>query len=177
MRMSMWHWKPSFLPFLIFDWRTFSRRVTACWWSQSAKNQVSTNQNWRNRWCHIASRTICYVRCDYKYVVVITHAKLQINIWMFGSGWKLQAEIKMILFLTLLSFESSVYVKQNRDSKKYFSTEATVLKFSKEYLIWKISRNSWEGTCDGFLFLFKVASLDVQVYQKRTPYQVFSSYF
>ena len=118
MRMSMWHWKPSFLPFLIFDWRTFSRRVTACWWSQSAKNQVSTNQNWRNRWCHIASRTICYVRCDYKYVVVITHAKLQINIWMFGSGWKLQAEIKMILFLTLLSFESSVYVKQNRDSKK-----------------------------------------------------------
>ena len=24
-------WKPSFLPLLIFDWRTFSRRVTA-WW-------------------------------------------------------------------------------------------------------------------------------------------------
>ena len=40
----------SFLPLLIFDWRTFSRRVTTRWWRQSAKNQVSTNQN---------SRTIC----------------------------------------------------------------------------------------------------------------------
>ena len=49
---------PSLLP-LIFDWRTFSRRVTARWWGQSAKNQVSTNQNSRNRWCLIVRRTIC----------------------------------------------------------------------------------------------------------------------
>ena len=50
---------PSFLSLLIFDWRTFSKRVTARWWRQSAKNQVSTNQNWRNRWCVIVRRSIC----------------------------------------------------------------------------------------------------------------------
>ena len=37
------NWKSSFLPFLYFDWRTFSRRVTARWWRHSANNQVSTN--------------------------------------------------------------------------------------------------------------------------------------
>ena len=41
------NWKPSFLPRLIYNWCTFSRRVTACWWRQWAKNQVSTNQNSR----------------------------------------------------------------------------------------------------------------------------------
>ena len=25
------NWKPSFLPLLLFNWRTFSRRVTARW--------------------------------------------------------------------------------------------------------------------------------------------------
>ena len=52
------NWKPSFLHLLIFDWRTFSRRTTARWWRQSAKNQVSINQNPRNRRCHIVRRTI-----------------------------------------------------------------------------------------------------------------------
>ena len=51
--------KPSFLPHLIFNWRTFSSQVAACWWRQWARNQVSTNQNSRNRWCHIVRRTIC----------------------------------------------------------------------------------------------------------------------
>ena len=32
-----------------FDWRAFSRRVTARWLRQSAKNQVSTNRNSRDR--------------------------------------------------------------------------------------------------------------------------------
>ena len=54
-------WKPSFLPLLIFDSRTFSRRVIARWWRQSAKNQVSTNRSSRNRWCHIVRRIICLV--------------------------------------------------------------------------------------------------------------------
>ena len=31
------NWKSIFLPLLIFEWRTFSRRVTAWWWRQSAK--------------------------------------------------------------------------------------------------------------------------------------------
>ena len=52
------NWKPSFLLLLIFDWCTFSRRVTAPWRRQSAKKQVSTNQNSRNRWCLIVRRTI-----------------------------------------------------------------------------------------------------------------------
>ena len=53
------NWKPSFLPLLILDWCTFWRRVTARWWRQSAKSQVSTNQNSRNRWRFIVRRTIC----------------------------------------------------------------------------------------------------------------------
>ena len=57
------NWKPSFLPLLILDWRTFSRRVTALWWRQWAENQVSTNQNSRNRWwCLIVKRTICTLK-------------------------------------------------------------------------------------------------------------------
>ena len=53
------NWKPSFLPRLTFNWRTFSRRVTVRWWHQWAKNQVSNNQNSRNRWCQIVRGTIC----------------------------------------------------------------------------------------------------------------------
>ena len=48
----------SFLSHLPFNWRTFSRRVTACWWRQSAKIQVWTNQNSRNNWYQIITRTV-----------------------------------------------------------------------------------------------------------------------
>ena len=50
---------PSYLPLIIFDRCTFSRRVKAWWWRQSAKNQVSVNQNSRNRWYLIVRRAIC----------------------------------------------------------------------------------------------------------------------
>ena len=53
------NWKPSFLPLLIFNWRTFSRRATACWWRQWVKDQVLTNQNSSNRWSQIVRQTIC----------------------------------------------------------------------------------------------------------------------
>ena len=53
------NWKTSFLPRLIFNWRTFSRRLTARWWRQWAKIQVSTNQTSRNRWCQIVRDTVC----------------------------------------------------------------------------------------------------------------------
>ena len=53
------NWKPSFLPLLIFNWRTFSGWVTARWWRQWAKNQVLTSQNSRNKWFQIGRRTIC----------------------------------------------------------------------------------------------------------------------
>ena len=45
--------KPSFVPHLIFNWCTFSRRITARWSRGWAKNQVLTNQNSRNSWCQI----------------------------------------------------------------------------------------------------------------------------
>ena len=48
-----------FLPPLIFNWRTFSRRGTPRWWRQWAKNLELTNQNSRNRWSQIVIRTIC----------------------------------------------------------------------------------------------------------------------
>ena len=53
------NWKQNFLPLLILDWHTFSRRVTAWWWCEWARNQVPTNQNSRNRWFLIVRRTIC----------------------------------------------------------------------------------------------------------------------
>ena len=52
------NWKHSFLPRLIFNWRTFPRRVTELWSRGWEKNQVSTNQNSRNSWSLIARRTI-----------------------------------------------------------------------------------------------------------------------
>ena len=53
------NWKPSFLPRLTFNWRTFSRRVTVRWRNQWAKMQVSTNQNSRNGQCQIVRGTVC----------------------------------------------------------------------------------------------------------------------
>ena len=59
------NWKPSFLPRLIFNWRSFSRRVTVRWWRQWAKIQVLTNQNSRNRWYQIVRGTVWVLRmCD-----------------------------------------------------------------------------------------------------------------
>ena len=55
------NWKPSFFHRLIFNWRTFSRWVAAHLWCQWAKNQVSTNQNSRNRWCQIVGGIICWL--------------------------------------------------------------------------------------------------------------------
>ena len=52
---------PVFFPRLIFNWRTFLRRVRAHWWRQWEKIQVSTNQNSRNRWCQIVRGTACYM--------------------------------------------------------------------------------------------------------------------
>ena len=57
------NWKISFLPLLIFNWRTFSRRVIARRWRQSAKNKVLTNQKSRNRWCQIVRRAIWRILC------------------------------------------------------------------------------------------------------------------
>ena len=68
------------MPLLIIDWRKFSRRVTARWWRQWAKNLVLTNQNSRNRWCHIVRRTICrteynlYWRKLYSIVNLVLHS-------------------------------------------------------------------------------------------------------
>ena len=43
------NWKPCFLSLLIFNWCTFSGRVTARWWHQWAKKQVLINQISRNK--------------------------------------------------------------------------------------------------------------------------------
>ena len=56
-------WKPKFLLCFIFDWRTFSRRVTGRWRRQWVKNQGLTNQNLRNRWCLIVRRIIRKIKC------------------------------------------------------------------------------------------------------------------
>ena len=46
-----------------YTWLAYIRRDTARWWRQSAKNQVSTNHNLRNRWFLIVRRTNW--RCPY----------------------------------------------------------------------------------------------------------------
>ena len=73
------HWKHSFLPWLIFNWRTFSRRVTAhC----DVSEQVSTNQNLRNGWCHIVRGT-----------VFVGHWTLDAGLWTLNAGlWTLDSE-------------------------------------------------------------------------------------
>ena len=52
------NWKPSFLSRLKYNWRTFSKRATARWYHQWAKNQVSTKQSSKNMWFQIARRAI-----------------------------------------------------------------------------------------------------------------------
>ena len=42
-------------------------------------------------------------------MVVILHAKLQVNVWMFVSGWKWYTEVKMVPSLLLLPRESSMF--------------------------------------------------------------------
>ena len=56
----MWQLETSFLPRLIFNWRTFSRWVTVRWSRGWAKSQVLANQNPRNSWCQIVRGSICY---------------------------------------------------------------------------------------------------------------------
>ena len=63
--------KPSFLTLLIFNWRTFSRRVTARWWRQWAKDQVLTNQNSINKWCQIVRQAICDSDGLHKWLISI----------------------------------------------------------------------------------------------------------
>ena len=60
------NWEPGFLPRLIFNWRTFLRRVTVRWPREWAKDQVSSNQNSRNRWCQITRGTICILNLHAK---------------------------------------------------------------------------------------------------------------
>ena len=59
-RLSMWQLETQLFASPFCHWCTFSKRVTARWWRQWAKNQVSTNQNSRNRWCQIVRQTIWY---------------------------------------------------------------------------------------------------------------------
>ena len=65
----MCNWKFSFLPRLICNWGIFSRRVTARWSRGQVKNQLSTNQNSRYRWCQIVRGTICQgkIACKGRY--------------------------------------------------------------------------------------------------------------
>ena len=51
----------SFMPHLSFNCSTFSRRVTARWWRHWAKIQLWTNQNSRNNWYQIVTKTVCFV--------------------------------------------------------------------------------------------------------------------
>ena len=56
-----------------------------------------------------------------KVWIVISHAKLQVNVWIFVSGWKWYSGIKdglPPLRSSLLSCESSVPVKENPDRKR-----------------------------------------------------------
>ena len=81
---------PNFLSLLIFYWRIVLRRVTARWWRQSGKNQVSTNQNSRNRWCLIVRHTVCehnlpktkWISADSLDVAFNAHVRLKLNAGM-----------------------------------------------------------------------------------------------
>ena len=80
--------KPSFLPRLNFNWCTFSRRITARWWRQWAKNQMLTNQNSRKSWCQIVRRTIC----SEEIALIVSFEKPPDSETNIQSLWKLFSE-------------------------------------------------------------------------------------
>ena len=55
------NWKPSFLLRLIFNWRTFSRRVTARWSRGWAKNQQAYQHQITKTCCDIWQRVVFYL--------------------------------------------------------------------------------------------------------------------
>ena len=55
----MWQLETQLFAPPLFNWRTFLRQVAARWSCRGAKNQVSTNQNSKNRWYQILRGTIC----------------------------------------------------------------------------------------------------------------------
>ena len=58
-RVSVW-WLKTQLFASFYIWLEYIFEASYCTLvTSSAKNQVSTNQNSRNRWCHIVRRTIC----------------------------------------------------------------------------------------------------------------------
>ena len=106
--------KHSFLPCLIFNWCTFSRWVTARWWRQSAKNQVSTNQNSRDKWCHI-----------------VTYYMLKLDFWMllllsllyFSLIMLFSFTFTHVLLVICLNFFSYIQIKGNDVEDMVFCTK------------------------------------------------------
>ena len=90
----------SFWPHLLFNWRTFSRRVASHYWHQWAKTQVWTNQNSRNNWYQIVTWTIWLGVNSYnanKVIICKTN--------FFGINYQ-----KIIRVLWLLKLTSLIFV-------------------------------------------------------------------
>ena len=81
-QMSMWQVETSFFACLIFDWRTFSWRVTVRWSYRWAKNQVSTNQNSRNKETPTEVFSLEYCKIS-KNIFFIVHLRFIENIRLF----------------------------------------------------------------------------------------------
>ena len=104
----------SFMPHLSFNWSTFSRRVTAGWWRHWAKIQVWTNQNSRNNWYQIVTKTVCCVtffqvsaRPPTKNVA--THLSNSFFVHLFYKMFLLF--LYFVLFCFLLLFFSNFKIK------------------------------------------------------------------
>ena len=71
----------------------------------------------------IEQRSGKHKRCDQKYVIVISHAKLQINVLMFVCGWKWQSGIKDGPLPSPTVLQMSLSVKKTLIEKLCFSFE------------------------------------------------------
>ena len=125
-------WKPRFLLGLIFSWRTFSRWVTARWWVQWAKNQVSTNQNSRNGRCQIIRRTVCMC-CEAKMATANWQSErcdhcMENHTFFFRTSWKdslskkfgLECDLSCIIWKDAVSFsETIILTLSQRNTWKY----------------------------------------------------------
>ena len=121
-KVFIWQLETQPFPLLIFYCRTFSRRFVARWWRQSEKNQVSTNQNSRNRWCLIVGRFLWLIR-----YLNVGHTNTSIHIYLNRTIQQISNNILVIVLLCV------VHTSNTKDnlSNDLLHVMETVTLFSK----------------------------------------------
>ena len=96
----------SFLSHLLFNWCTFSRRVTArCrWWRQWEKIQVWVNQNSGNNWYQIVTWTLYIIKevLEFTNALGVTEFKAS-DCWLSNGNWNGRKGKLLAIFVLILN--------------------------------------------------------------------------